>query len=197
MTPAQKLVTAARLRDGAKYCDDPNARRRDEERAAALEREAKAERATAAVRNLRGGLSLTQKRVLSQLAHRAWVENGKPGRADDFRRKAVMDRVGKDGLTACKNADYAPLKTHFIMMCGDTCEAFDAAMREGDDLRRRLTHALSEAMALGDFSMRYVQAIAADKFEGKTDLSKLSDAELHDLVKTTANRARTKTKNKQ
>lgn len=75
---------------------------------------------------------------------------------DDWRRRQVIDKVGRGGLSECHHDDFQPLMGHFQVLAGRDGEALDsflstgtATKAEGDDheTRRRLAHVIMETLA--------------------------------------------------
>lgn len=58
--------------------------------------------------------------------------NIEPGTTfDTWRHNQVMAAVGREGFRQCVHADFRPLSAHFLLLAGDSPEAFRQLMRSG------------------------------------------------------------------
>jgi len=64
---------------------------------------------------------------------------------DDWRRKEVLDCVGKAGLSACSSADFDKLFAHFLLLSGKDADAFSKLVQPSDE-HRRLAFRILEAI---------------------------------------------------
>ena len=91
-------------------------------------------------------LSNLQKQKLAAMAHYAYREVAPEHQDfDDWRHDEVRKMVGKGGLRECVNADYLPLKSHFLNLCGNVKGAFRAALRSVTEPREWAYAALLKA----------------------------------------------------
>ncbi len=113
-------------------------------------------------------LSNEQKRKLAAMAHYAFREVAPEHQGfDDWRHDEVRRQVGKGGLRECVNADYLPLKSHFLNLCGNVKGAFRAALRSVTEPREwayaALLKATKEAGDVLPGAMAYARGFVKNK----------------------------------
>lgn len=91
-------------------------------------------------------LSPRQVRELVLLAREAFSVEFPPTDEDFnvWRHRNCMQAVERPGLTACRNEDYLPLRTHFLALCGRTLEAESARLRHETEPRTWALHKLAD-----------------------------------------------------
>jgi hypothetical protein len=116
----------------------------------------------AAPRQARGTLTKKQKWTLLDYARKAYAAHQEADltdglKFDAWRKREVIAAVGKDGLTACNNGDFLPVKSHFQTLAGDLAGAFDSALKSnkptdhaapGDTIeaRRKTVHLIAQEL---------------------------------------------------
>jgi hypothetical protein len=152
-------------------------------------------------------LTNEQKRVLSELARRAWRHAAAQarGRGEDpaedpllreetgFRHGMVQLACGKAGLRCCSQEDYLPVKAHLLECLGRSGGAFEAHMKAASDGRRRAEWKLREACQEFGLNLNYADAICRRQHHG-AGLAEVGEKALWHLVFTVRNRGRARRK---
>jgi hypothetical protein len=134
-----------------------------------------------AVAGWRGGLlSPTQRQRLAQWARSAWQAVGQPGAFDAWRLEQSIRAVGCR-ISEASNADFLPLKAHFMSLAGRTDEAFAAALESQTEPEAWALQKLQSECAAAGVSLDYARAIARRK-HGHTDLARLDAKHLWHLI---------------
>jgi hypothetical protein len=122
-------------------------------------------------------LNNDQKRILSQLAQRAFQRECALARgrgespvinaaaADAFRRREVIRATGKAGLRLCSQNDYGAVKGHFLNLLNRPAEAFQAVHRGEGNGRRVAEFKLVQACEQTGVRLDYAAAICRTQFK--------------------------------
>lgn len=133
-------------------------------------------------------LSNDQKRILSNLARRAFnLEGAKArGRGEtwdgsataevDWRHAQVGKAVGKIGLRCCDQADYKIVEAHFLALLGETGKAMNALVRSQTNERRQIEHKICEVLATMRKPINYAASTCKQMFR-----TSLEDASVDQL----------------
>jgi len=112
-------------------------------------------------------LSNEQKRKLAAMAHYAYIEAGPDQDFDDWRHDQVRECVSKGGLTECCNADYNPLKAHFLALSGNVVGSMKATVKSATEPRQwalsSLMKACTEAKDVMPEAMKYARGFVLNK----------------------------------
>jgi hypothetical protein len=145
-------------------------------------------------------LTNEQKRILSQLANRAFAREAALARgrgetpdtsakaADDFRRQQVARACGKLGLRCCSQDDYGAVKGHFLDLLGEADKAFQAVHHGEGNARRVAEFKLVQALEAAGLDIGYVAKICWHMF--KCPLDDASAEQIWKLTFTVKNRGR-------
>ena len=136
-------------------------------------------------------LTNDQKRILSQLARRAWTQAGPEldgMSADEFRQQEVVKACGKLGLRCCSQNDYGAVKGHFLNLLGETEKAFQAVHHGEGNARRVAEYKVVQACRDAGLELAYAAKICANTF--KCSLDEASTDQLWKLMFTVKNRGR-------
>ena len=142
-------------------------------------------------------LNNSQKRILSQLAQRAYnraraLARGRgeemTERPDDFRRRHVVTVCGKQGLRCCSQDDYGAVKGHFLDLLGEHRQAFTAVLHGEGNARRVAEYKLMEALEAAELPLSYAAAICRSQF--KCSLEDATSKQIWCLTFTVKNRGR-------
>lgn len=114
-----------------------------------------------------GPLSSQQRQKLAAMAHYAWIEVGPDQAFNDWRHEEVRACVGKGGLTECVNADYLPLKAHFLALGGKFGASMKASLKSMNEPRSwalfNLMKACTEAKDVMPEAMKYARGFVLNK----------------------------------
>lgn len=141
-----------------------------------------------------------QKRILSQLARRAWarecaLSRGRGEMPDvsaageaAFRHEQVARACGKLGLRCCSQDDYGAVKGHFLNLLGEADKAFQAVHHGEGNARRVAEFKVVQACRETGLELAYAAKICANMF--KCSLEDASTDQLWKLMFTVKNRGR-------
>jgi hypothetical protein len=142
-------------------------------------------------------LTNVQKRILSQLANRAYnrdlaILRGRGEiileTADDYRRRHVAAASGKHGLRCCSQDDYGAVKAHFQDLLGETGKAMNTLVHSERNGRRIAEFKLVKACEAARLSLAYAANICRAQF--KCSLEDATEKQLWCLMFTVKNRSR-------
>lgn len=137
-------------------------------------------------------LSHLQKRLLSQLARKAWeLAEREVGTPEEFRHAEVARACGKLGLRCCSQEDYKRVEAHFLDLCGETGAALNAHLRAETEPRRQAEAVLRRELARVGLAYGYAEAICRAQNRGAA-IAEVSERQIWHLVYTVRNRARNK-----
>lgn len=112
-------------------------------------------------------LSSRQRQKLAAMARYAYEEVAPDATFDDWRHDECQRIVGKPGLTACCNADYNPLKSHFLQIAGNSAGALRASLKAQIEPREwayaSLLKACKEAEDVMPQAMKYARGFVRNK----------------------------------
>lgn len=140
-------------------------------------------------------LDKNQKRILSQLAQRAWNREAAMARArghtltepiDNYRHRHVAQACGKLGLRCCSQDDYGAVKGHFLDLLGEHTQAFQAVHRGEGNGRRVAEFKLVDACKTAGVDITYADRICRTQF--RCTIEEASERQLWCLVFTLRNR---------
>ncbi len=140
-------------------------------------------------------LSHLQKRLLSQLARRAWeLADREVGTAEEFRRAEVARACGKAGLRCCSQDDFLRVRAHFLDLCGEPGAAFNDHVRaESEPLRQAQAVLRRECERFG-LSLNYANAICRNQ-NGGAGLDAVGEQKIWQLIYTIRNRGNARRRN--
>jgi len=143
-------------------------------------------------------LTNVQKRILSQLARRAFnrelaMARGRGEKLADlnevaFRHQHVAQACGKLGLRCCSQDDYGAVKGHFLNLLGESGKAFEAIHHGEGNARRVAEFKVVQACEQAGLQVAYAGRICANMF--KCSLADASADQLWKLMFTIKNRGR-------
>ena len=143
-------------------------------------------------------LDKNQKRILSQLARRAFnrelaMARGRGEKLADlnevaFRHQHVAQACGKLGLRCCSQDDYGAVKGHFLNLLGEAGKAFEAIHHGEGNARRVAEFKVVQACEQSGVAVAYAARICASMF--KCSLEDASADQLWKLMFTIKNRGR-------
>jgi hypothetical protein len=140
-------------------------------------------------------LSNDQKRIVSQLARRAYLawpdreafelinsEQSATACFEDWRHVEQGKAVGIQSLRECTQAHYGRLVAHFKALGGDETGARRALGRDADNGRRIARHKLDQALAVAGLQPSYAAAICRTQY--RCELGNASEKQLWNLYYT-------------
>lgn len=134
-------------------------------------------------------LTKNQKWRLSELARKAWINRGRPGKEADFRREEAIAACGMR-ISAATQRQWAALKAHFQDMAGQPGPAFRTLIRDNGNAKRVAMHKLEQACRQQNLALGYAAAIC--RTQNRCELADASAPQIWRLVFTINNRGRAK-----
>lgn len=142
-------------------------------------------------------LTNAQKRILSQLARRAFnrelaIARGRgetlSETTEQYRHRHVAAASGKLGLRCCSQDDYGAVKAHFLDLLGESGAAVNALVHQSGNARRIAEYKLVQACEQTGLGIGYAAKICANMF--KCSLEDASADQIWKLMFTVKNRGR-------